>query len=86
MGHDFQVDRTLDIKGQVCPLTFVRSKLAIEQMAIGEVLEIVVDHQPSALNVPRSMEQEGQTVLGVERTAEAEWHLFVRKDCEKLKR
>jgi len=86
MGHDFQVARTLDVKGQVCPLTFVRSKLAIEQMAIGEVLEIIVDHQPSAVNVPRSMEQEGQTVLGVEQTAEAQWHLFVRKDREKLKR
>ena len=83
MGDDFKVDRTLDIKGQVCPLTFVRSKLAIEQMAIGEVLEIVVDHQPSAVNVPRSMEQEGQTVLGVEQTAEAEWHLYVRKDRQK---
>ena len=86
MGAAFKVDRTLDIKGQVCPLTFVRSKLAIEQMAIGEVLEIIVDHQASAVNVPRSMEQEGQTVLGVEQTAEAQWHLFVRKDREKLKR
>ena len=80
MVADFKVARTLDIKGQVCPLTFVRSKLAIEKLAIGEVLEIVVDHRPAAVNVPRSMECEGQTVLGVEQTGEAEWHLFVRKD------
>ena len=85
MGAGFKVDRTLDIKGQVCPLTFVRSKLAIEKMAVGEVLEIIVDHQPAALNVPRSMEHEGQTVLGVEQTGEAEWRLFVRKDREKRK-
>ena len=83
MGASFKVDRTLDIKGQVCPLTFVRSKLAIENMAIGEVLEIIVDHRPAAVNVPRSMENEGQTVLGVEQTGEAEWHLFVRKDRQK---
>jgi TusA-related sulfurtransferase len=85
VGADLKVDRTLDIKGQVCPLTFVRSKLAIEKMAIGEVLEIIVDHRPAAVNVPRSMENEGQTVLGVEQTGEAEWHLFVRKDRQKLK-
>ena len=85
MGDDFKIVRTLDIKGQVCPLTFVRSKLAIEKMAIGEVLEIIVDHQPAAVNVPRSMELEGQAVLGVEQTGEAEWHLFVRKDREKPK-
>ena len=86
MGEDFKVDRTLDIKGQVCPLTFVRSKLAIEKLAIGEVLEIIVDHQPAAVNVPRSMEHEGQTVLKVEQTGEVEWRLFVRKDSEKPKR
>ena len=83
MRADFKVDRTLDIKGQVCPLTFVRSKLAIERMAIGEVLEIIVDHQPAAVNVPRSMEHEGQTVLRVEQTGVAEWRLFVRKDRQK---
>ena len=86
MGDDFKVDRTLDIKGQVCPLTFVRSKLAIEKMAIGEVLEIVVDHQPAAVNVPRSMEHEGQAVLKVEQTGAAEWRLYIRKEREKLKR
>ncbi|MHB8836757.1 MAG: sulfurtransferase TusA family protein [Candidatus Methylomirabilia bacterium] len=80
MGDTFKADRVLDIRGQVCPLTFVRSKLAVEKMILGEVLEIIVDHQPAAVNVPRSMEHEGQTVLKVERTGEAEWHLFVRKD------
>lgn len=86
MGDDFKVGRTLDIKGEVCPLTYVRSKLAIEKLAVGEVLEIIVDHQPAAVNVPRSMKHEGQTVLGVEQTGESEWHLFVRKDREKSKR
>jgi TusA-related sulfurtransferase len=86
MDDEFTVDRTLDIRGQVCPLTFVRSKLAIEKMALGEVLEIVVDHQPAATNVPRSMEHEGQKVLKVEQTGEREWHLFVRKDREKQKK
>ena len=81
----FKPDRTLDIRGQVCPLTFVRSKLAIEKMALGEVLEIIVDHQPAAANVPRSMEHEGQTVLGIEQPGEAEWRLYVRKDREKPK-
>ena len=84
MGDDLKADRTLDIRGQVCPLTFVRSKLAIEKMAIGEVLEIVVDHQPAVANVPRSMEHEGQKLLKIEKAGEMEWHLFVRKDREKI--
>jgi tRNA 2-thiouridine synthesizing protein A len=83
MGDDFRVDQTLDIRGQVCPLTFVRAKLAIEKMTIGAVLEIVVDHQPAAVNVPRSMEQEGQRVLKVEQAGENEWRIFVRKELAK---
>jgi TusA-related sulfurtransferase len=67
-------------------LTFVRSKLAIEEMALGEVLEVIVDHQPASVSVPRSMEQQGQTVLNVEQAGEAEWHLFIRKDREGRKR
>ncbi len=85
MADEIKVDRTLDIKGQVCPYTFVRSKLAIEKINIGEVLEIVVDHEPASINVPKSMENEGQKILKIEKTGEKEWHIFVRKDKEKKK-
>ncbi len=85
MGEEFTVTKTLDLKGQICPYTFVRSKLAIEKMNLGEVLEVVFDHKPASENVPRSMENEGQKVLKVEQTGEKEWHVFIRKDRVKNK-
>jgi TusA-related sulfurtransferase len=85
MADEIKVDKTLDIKGQVCPYTFVRSKLTIEKMNLGDVLEIVTDHKPASENVPKSMENEGQKVLKIEQTGEKEWHIFVRKDKEKKK-
>ncbi|HWR72645.1 MAG TPA: sulfurtransferase TusA family protein [Nitrospirota bacterium] len=85
MGEEFLITKTLDLKGQICPYTFVRSKLAIEKMNLGEVLEVVFDHKPASENVPRSMENEGQKVLKVEQTGEKEWHVFIRKDREKKK-
>ena len=85
MGEEFTVTRTVDLKGQVCPYTFVRSKLAIEKMGLGEVLEIILDHKPAVENVPKSMENEGQKVLKIDQTGEKEWHVFVRKDKEKIK-
>jgi TusA-related sulfurtransferase len=81
VGHPIVPDRTLDIRGQVCPLTLVRSKLALDKIAPGEVLEIVVDHRPAAANVPRSLESEGHAVLCVEQTGGTEWRLLVRKGC-----
>ena len=83
VGEDFKVDKLIDLKGQVCPYTFVRSKLAIEKMSLGEVLEIIFDHKPATENVPKSMENEGQKVLKIEQTGEKEWHVFLRKDKEK---
>ena len=85
MADEMKADKSLDIKGQVCPYTFVRSKLALEKMALGEVLEIITDHKPASENVPKSMENERQKILKIDQTAEKEWHIFVRKDKEKKK-
>lgn len=85
MGEEPKVDKTIDIKGQACPYTFVRSKLAIEKMNIGEVLEILLDHRPAVDNVPKSMEAEGQKVLSVEKINETDWRILVKKEKEKKK-
>src|SRR5512147_125313 len=85
MADEIKVDKTLDIKGQVCPYTFVRSKLTIEKMNLGEVLEIITDHKPASENVPKSMENEGQKILKIEQTSEKKSHIFIRKDRKKKK-
>ncbi len=85
MAEEIKIDKTINIKGQICPYTFVRSKLAIEKMNLGEVLEIIVDHKPAIENVPKSMENEGQKVLKVEQMNATDWRIVVRKDKEKQK-
>jgi len=56
----------LDLRGEVCPFTFVRTKLRLEELPAGARLRIVVDHEPAARNVPRSLREWGQTVIAVE--------------------
>ncbi len=72
--------KKIDIRGLVCPHTFVRAKLAIESMEIGKVLEILLDYEESSRSIPKSMTEHGQTVLGVEKLNESDWVLFIRKD------
>ncbi|WP_297887480.1 sulfurtransferase TusA family protein [Sulfurihydrogenibium sp.] len=74
-----QVDRELDLKGEVCPFTFVKSKLIIEQMEKGQILKVILDYKPSVENVPKSMEMEGQEVLAVNQIADNLWEVLVRK-------
>jgi TusA-related sulfurtransferase len=72
--------RSLDLRGEVCPYTFVKSKLIMEEMAPGEVLEVIVDYRPAVSNIPRSMEMEGQKVLGVHQLDTKEWKIVLRKN------
>jgi len=72
-------DRELDIRGDICPITFVKSKLAIEKLQKGQVLKVLIDYAPSAVNVPRSLEHEGHEVLAVHEEPGPVWTLLVRK-------
>lgn len=74
-----QIDRELDLKGEVCPFTFVKSKLIMEQMEKGQVLRVILDYKPSVENVPKSFQMEGQEVLGVNQISDSLWEVLVRK-------
>lgn len=58
-------DHSIDITGLICPMTFVRTKLRLEQIAPGETLEVRLKGEEPLGNVPRSAEQHGHTVLSV---------------------
>ena len=63
--RDTPAPETLDLAGEVCPYTFVRTKLRLEELPLGAELHILVDHAPAADNVPRSLRAEGQEVVSV---------------------
>lgn len=71
--------KELNLKGDICPITFVKSKLMLERMNSGEVLKVVLDYAPSAVNVPRSLEHDGHTVLKVEEVEKELWEVYVKK-------
>jgi len=73
-------DKSINIKGLVCPYTFVKSKLAIESMEVGQILEILLDSEEASRNIPKSMEDHGQKVLKVEKINETDWILQIKKE------
>ncbi len=78
--NELKPDKTIDLKGEVCPYTFVKSKLALEEMALYQVLEVVVDHEPAVENVPKSLKNEGQKVLAVDKINDTDWKILVKKE------
>lgn len=55
----------LDITSDVCPMTFVRTRLLIEKMAPGETAEIRLSGGEPLENVPKSVTELGHEVLQV---------------------
>ena len=58
-------DHAIDITGEVCPMTFVRTKLRLERMAPGEVLSVRLRGEEPLRNVPRAARDEGHIILGI---------------------
>jgi tRNA 2-thiouridine synthesizing protein A len=53
---------TLDVTGLRCPMTWVRTKLALERLAAGETLEVRVPPGEAVESVPRSAREAGHDV------------------------
>lgn len=71
--------RQVDITDKVCPLTFVKAKVAIEELDDGEVLAIRMNDGEPVQNVPRSMKEEGHKILKLEDNEDGTYTLYVRK-------
>ncbi|MBQ3926173.1 MAG: sulfurtransferase TusA family protein [Bacteroidaceae bacterium] len=57
---------TLDITKEHCPMTFVKTKLKLAQIATGDTLEVLLTEGEPLENVPRSAKEQGYNVLSVE--------------------
>ena len=69
----------LDLSGMACPMNFVKAKLKLETMAVGEVLRVVLDDGEPVQNVPASFKNEGQAVLETVRLDDGHWQVDIRK-------
>ena len=72
-------DRTLDITRDLCPRTFVRTRLALDRMAPGQTLLVVLKGEEPRRNVPRSAREHGHEVLSEETGPDGLTRLLLRK-------
>jgi TusA-related sulfurtransferase len=75
-----KVDAFVDITSVVCPITFVKVKVALEELADGQILEIRMNAGEPILNAPRSLKEEGHKILEVEASGESMYTVWVQKD------
>lgn len=69
----------LNLKGVLCPLNFVKTKLKLEEMENGQILEIILDDGEPMQNVPRSIKEEGHKIIKVEKLSDGSFKLLIKK-------
>ncbi|MBI4715466.1 MAG: sulfurtransferase TusA family protein [Nitrospirae bacterium] len=72
-------DAVLDLKGVACPYNFVRTKLKLEEMDPGQLLEVIIDEGEPIKNVPRSVKAEGHQILTEEKIDDQHYRLLIEK-------
>ena len=79
---DYNIADTVDITDVVCPVTFVKAKVALEELEDGDVLSLHMNDGEPVQNVPRSIKEEGHQILKLINNNDGTYDLIVRKTEE----
>lgn len=79
-GNRLEPNVTIDISEYYCPLTFVKTKVALAEMNTGETLEIFLRGEEPFCNVPRSAQEEGHEILVTEALGNDRYRILIRKN------
>jgi TusA-related sulfurtransferase len=63
MSEAIIADVAIDITGEICPMTFVRTRLALDRLASGQILAVTLRGEEPLRNVPLSAARQGHDVL-----------------------
>ena len=76
---EIKIDDTVDITDVVCPVTFVKAKVALEDLDEGQILSIRMNDGEPVQNVPRSIKEEGHQILKLDDNEDGTYTLYVKK-------
>lgn len=76
---EIKFDDTVDITDVVCPVTYVKAKVALEELDEGQILSIRMNDGEPVQNVPRSIKEEGHQILKLDDNEDGTYTLYVKK-------
>lgn len=68
----------LDLKGTPCPINYVKTKLFLENLNVGDIVCVLLDEGEPIQNVPESLKNDGQEILGIAQEG-AHYRVTVKK-------
>jgi len=71
--------KKVDIKGQMCPMTFVYTKLALEELNKGDILKVELDFLPAIKNIPKNCKRQSLAELLEVKENDSDKNIWVLK-------
>jgi TusA-related sulfurtransferase len=72
-------DLDIDITGEICPMTYVRTRLALEHLSAGQILGVTLQGEEPARNVPAAAMRQGHLVLARQDLGGGAVRLLIRR-------
>ena len=76
---EFNITDSIDITDVNCPITFVKTKIALEELDDGDILSIKLNDGEPVQNVPKSITEEGHKVLSLTDNGDGTFELIAQK-------
>ena len=64
---NIKINEIVDLSGEVCPMTFMKTKLKLNEMNNGEYLEVILSENGITENVPANIAEEGHKIISVKK-------------------
>ncbi len=70
---------SIDITKEICPMTYVKTKLKLETMTPGEILEVTLRKGEPLTNVPMAIKEEGHKILEIRQDTEDVYKILIER-------
>ncbi|MCQ2199722.1 MAG: sulfurtransferase TusA family protein [Paludibacteraceae bacterium] len=78
-SSNIEITKSKDLRGVLCPMNFVRTKIELATLKSGDILEILLDDGKPIENVPGSVKLEGHEILSQTQHTDGYWQVIIKK-------
>tara|TARA_B100000579_G_C22542904_1_gene716127 strand:- start:233 stop:466 length:234 start_codon:yes stop_codon:yes gene_type:complete len=74
-----KIVNVINLCGEVCPMTFVKTRLAIEKINYGERIKVIFDSSEAEVNVPKSLKELNHKIIEINKLDQNNFYIIIEK-------
>ena len=76
---DKNIIKEIDLLDEICPMTFVKTKLALEQINQGERIKVIFNSQEAKINVAKSLSEVNHKIIAIKNIDKEKFYIIIEK-------